>query len=95
MVEISVTEEEIESSKCVLSEQVQEIVKGGTIDFEKLLEAVRNDEFFSIESENTAEEEDSYSYYAYENYPDDYREMNDDDFTDKDVGEYDDNSVIS
>ena len=68
VVEIGNTKEEIESSKCVLSEQVQEIVKGEKIDFEKLLEAVRNDEFFSIKSENTAEEEDCYSNYAYENY---------------------------
>ena len=30
-----------------------------------------------------------------ENYPDDYWEINDDDVTDKDEGEYDDNSVIS
>ena len=88
------TKEEIEKSKCVPSEQVQKIVNQEKIDFEKLLEAVRNDDFFCNKSENTAEdeEEDSYSNYEYENYPDDYWEM--DDVTDEDVGEYNDNTVI-
>ena len=78
----------------MLSEQVQKIVNEEKIDFEKLLEAVRNDEFFCNKSENTAEEEDSYSYCEYENYPDDYDYWEMYDITDEDVGEYNDNSVI-
>ena len=62
-------------AKCVLSEQVQEIVKEGKVDFEKLLEAVRNDDFFNCRSENSAEEEDNYDNHDYENYPDEYWEM--------------------
>ena len=80
----------------MLSEQVQAIVnvKEGKVDFEKLLEAVRNDNFFNGRSESSAEEEDNYDNNDFENYPDEYWEIGIHDITDKAVGGNEDDNVI-
>ena len=93
MVENSDIHEIKENPKCVLSEQVQEVIKEGKgkVDFKKLLEAVKNDEFFCGSTENSAEDEENYEY---ENYSDKYWENEIHDITDEAVGGYDDVNVI-
>ena len=56
--------------KCILSAEVQEIIKADKVDFEKLVEAVRRDKI-GCDLPND-EDEDSYSNYEYEEYPDEY-----------------------
>ena len=93
MVENSDTHEIKENPKCVLSEQVQEVIKEGKgkVDFKKLLEAVKNDEFFCGSSANSAEDEENYEH---ENHPDNYWESEIHDINDKAEGELDDDMVL-
>ena len=94
VVEDSDTNRIKENPKSVLSKQVQEVIKEGKgkVDFKKLLEAVKNDEFFCGSSANSAEDEENYEH---ENHPDNYWEKSEiHDINDKAVGELDDDMVL-
>ena len=57
--------------KCILSAEVQEILKEEKVDFNKLLEAVRNDKMDVNLPEDEIDDE-SYNNYEYEDYYDEY-----------------------
>ena len=68
--------------KCILSNEVQEILKEEKLDFARLVEAVKKDEFISGLSDG----DKVYSDYDYENYPDEYWETDVYDVTEEDEG---------
>ena len=69
--------------KCILSAEVQEILKEEKVDFQKLVEAVRNDKMDFNLAEH--EEDDSYSDLMYEDHPDEYWDDEIKDITEEDV----------
>ena len=68
--------------KCILSNEVQEILKEEKLDFARLVEAVKKDEFISDLSDG----DKVYSDFDYENYPDEYWETDVYDVTEEDEG---------
>ena len=90
VVENDLLEDKKVKSKNLLSEEVQEILKNDKFDFAKLVEAVRNNKLPSDLSENDANEDD-YSSFNYEEYPDEYWNIHDvsDDAIENDVTEED------
>ena len=68
--------------KCILSAEVQEILKAEKVDFEKLVDAVRRDE---MDFKLTDDEDDSYSNYENDDYPDEYWDTEIQDVTDEAV----------
>ena len=68
--------------KCILSTEVQEIIKSEKVDFDKLVEAVRRDKI-GCDVSNNGDEDDRYSYYEYDDYPDDYWNNENHDVTDE------------
>ena len=70
--------------KNILSVEVQEILKDEKLDFAKLVEAVRNDKMICEDTERE-KDDDSYSNYDYEIYPDEYWDMDIEDVTEDDI----------
>ena len=68
--------------KCLLSTEVQEILKSEKLDFEKLVEAVRRDKI-GLDLPNDGEEDYGYSNYEYEDYPHEYWDTEIQDVTDE------------
>ena len=76
-------EEKNVKRKCILSLEVQEILKEEQFDFKKLVEAVRNDKMdFDLPQD---EKDHSYSDLEYEDYPDEYLDDEIKSITDEDV----------
>ena len=71
--------------KCMLSEEVLEVLKEEKLDFAKLVEAVKNDKMSYDLSEG--ETDDSYSNFDYEKYPDEYWDTDIHDVTEDDAEE--------
>ena len=68
--------------KCLLSTEIQEILKSEKLDFEKLVEAVRRDKI-GLDLPNDGEEDYGYSNYEYEDYPHEYWDTEIQDVTDE------------
>ena len=66
--------------KCILSDEVQEILKEEKLDFARLVEAVKKDKMICDSSEG----EHAYSDFDYENYPDEYWDGDGNDVTEED-----------
>ena len=72
--------------KCILSDEVQEVLKEETLIFARLVEAVKNDKMNFDLSEG--ETDDSYSNFDHEKYPDEYWDTDIHDVTEDDVEEH-------
>ena len=83
MVQKSTHEEKNIKRKCILSLEVQEILKEEKVDFKKLVEAVRNDK---MDFDTPQDEIDySYSYSDLEDYPDEHWDEEIKNVTDEDI----------
>ena len=82
--EINTFEEKKVKQKNILSVEVQEILKDEKLDFAKLVEAVRNDKMICEDTEHE-KDDDSYSNYDYESYPDEYWDIDIEDVAENDL----------
>ena len=82
--EINASEEKTVKRNNILSAEVQEILKKEKLDFAKLVEAVRNDKMIYDDSERE-KDDDSYSNFDYEIYPDEYWDYDIENVTEDDV----------
>ena len=85
--------EENVKRKSMLSAEVQKILKEEKLDFNKLVEAVRNDKLPSDLLEH--DEDEDYSYSDYENYPPEYWDFDIHDVTEEEADNDDTNEVTN